>query len=193
MFVGLAFITPSISYAQTAPSIEEQRVALIEQLIELLQQKVAVLIAQLEAQQAEITTLKTNQPVFGGTTPMTDTPTPFTITATVEFGKGSWEERDERCNGGRDDGTFDCANDFLDGKVKFTVDKPYKSAMLTYGTSKENSTTLPLDIDIRTGQKGLTGQHGYFQPNTTYFWSIDAVNEAGEKAHTEGSFKTGKY
>lgn len=180
MFVGLAFITPSISYAQVSPTIEEQRVALIEQLIELLQQKVAVLIAQLQAQQAEINTLK--QPVFGST--MTETPAPFTISASLEFGKGSWEERDQHCNGGRDDGTFDCANDFLDGMIKFTVDKPYKSAVLTYKQA---------DGTGRVVTNSNLEKAGYFQPNTKYLWSIDVVNEAGEKAHTEGEFTTGKY
>lgn len=171
LFMSVVLFSPSVSNAATVEELNTQRIALIEQLISVLQQKVAALIAQLEAQQKQITTIQ--EPVFGSTKPM---PAPFTISVATEFGKGSWANQ-------RGDETGE--ERFLDGMVRFVITGTYKKATIEYhekGKAKDGLMDLSFD-----------GIHGYFQPNTEYVYTIEATNDAGQIAHVEGSFKTGKY
>lgn len=186
LFLCGAFLSPVYVQAQT---LEEQRVALIEQLIALLEEKVAMLIAQMEAQQKEITTLK--QPVLGSVN-MPEAPAPFTINVSTEFGKGSWDEFDKKCRGSVPeviDTSYDCANDFLDGKIAFKFSEDVASIKLTY-----YPTSNPKEI-VNTGGLIPDGEFraGWFKPNTEYHWSITGKNKVGEEAHAEGKFTTGKY
>ena len=45
--------------------------------------------------------------------------------------------------------------------------------------------------DFKGNQAGTTFDPGVLQPNTTYYWRIDEVNDAGTTAGTVWSFKTG--
>lgn len=184
MWVGL--FTPSVSFAAT---VEEQRIVLIEQLISVLQQKVAVLIAQLEAQQKQITTI--NQPVFGSidNMPTQTVPAPFAVTISTEFGKGSWAEYQKRCGGTGAETGEGCENRFLDGMVRFAVNGAYKHATIKYHPTGKT----PTQAENAWMDLAPDGEHGYFQPNTEYTYTIEATNEAGQVAHVEGTFKTGKY
>lgn len=170
MFVGFAFITPSVSYAQVSPGVEEQRIELINQLIAVLTEKLEGLIAQLNAQQVQINELKT--PVLGSAIIM---PT-FEIDVTTEFGSGSWEN-------------YEGGDDFLDGRVRFTLDKSVESARITYYPTSNPSESVTSGALYQNGAI----EAGYFQPETEYHWSIEAVNDSGQKAHVEDTFTTGKY
>ena len=168
LFLCGAFFTPSISQAAT---IDEQRVALIEQLITILQAKVAELVAQLEAQQTQITSI--NQPVFGSSNMPTQNT--YSISVTPEFGAGSWNTRegDDR---------------FREGMVRFPITGEYKKATIVY-----YETNKPRKISDAKMDLAPDGVHGYFQPDTEYTYEIDATNDVGQVAHVEGTFKTGKY
>ncbi len=167
LFVVSSVFAPIPAFAATQEELNTQRIELINQLIVILQAKVAELTALLDAQQAQITTI--NQPVFGSVT----MPTQSAITVSTEFGKGSWDSREND------------QDRFRDGMVKFIVNSSYKRATIEYHEKgKEKGDLMDLSKD---------GIHGYFQPNTEYVYTIETTNDAGQVSHVEGTFKTGKY
>jgi len=172
LFVLVSIVAPFNASAATVEELNTQRITLIEQLIEVLQAKVLELTALLEAQNKPVIT--TSEPVFGSVTP-TIVSTPA-LTVSTEFGSGSWDSREN------DDR-------FRDGMVKFTINGDYKKATIKYHPTGKTPT------EAENGEMDLSpdGIHGYFQPSTDYTYTIEATNDAGQVAHVEGSFKTGKY
>ncbi len=159
-FVAGAFITPNVIHAQTA---DEQRLALIEQLIALLEEKVASLVAQLEALQDEDGITSNSNQVFGSVDSMQE----YAIQVAVEQQNT--------------------------GTVKFTIQGDYKTATLTYYPTNDPSNKIEngnIFADVAGDRKGLAG---YFHPETEYYWSVNSKNESGQSAHAEGTFTTGKY
>lgn len=171
LFVLVSIVAPFNASAATVEELNTQRITLIEQLIEVLQAKVLELTAILEAQSKPVIT---SEPVFGSVTP-TIVSTPA-LTVSTSFGSGSWDSREN------DDR-------FRDGMVKFVVNGDYKKATIKYHPTGKT----PTEAENAWMDLFPDGIHGYFQPNTQYSYTIEATNEAGQVAHVEGSFKTGKY
>lgn len=75
------------------------------------------------------------------------------------------------------------------GQMVFTIDQPYTKAMLTYYPISN-----PAQV-VRTGGlfNGGPAVAGWFRPETTYAWKVEATDESGKTALAEGIFTTGQY
>lgn len=207
LFLAVFLVFPSVSMAQvvTPPQTQEeitaqlrdlmnQLILIVQQLTDQLNAKLAEQGATLAQQSTDIQAIKANTtPKLGAT--LSPTPTPYSIHITYEIGHGSWATHAKECavEGGLHDANYDCDDNFLDGMVKFTINQPYKTALITYGVTDGSANQVTTNgFDTSSSAKNY-GVHGVFLPNKTYTWKVTATNDAGQTATDSGTLTMPDY
>jgi hypothetical protein len=186
------FLVPSISFAATLTPGQVNAILSLLEAFGVNQQTIAIVETELNPTATTTRPAATAAsviPASNSTTP--STPTAYAIKITRAFGSGSWEEYNNQCGGGRTPNidAYDCGNRFLDGIVRFTINQPFGTAVLTYypvNNSSNKVTTGGLWI-------GNAAEAGFFHPNTEYAWQVTATNNANQTAADHGTFITGDY